>query len=59
MERVQDVYFSLHTVHKIGVLQRYAMQFFALTSELLQAIRWRRKYNSKNLKTKLRVRAQV
>ena len=32
-------------LHKIGVLQRYAMQFFVFTRELLQAIRWRSKYN--------------
>ena len=32
-------------LHKIGVLQRYAMQLFVFTSELLQAIRWRSKYN--------------
>ena len=32
-------------LHKIGVLQRYAMWFFVFTSELLQAIRWRSKYN--------------
>ena len=32
-------------LHKIGVLQRYAMQLFIFTSELLQAIRWRSKYN--------------
>ena len=31
--------------HKIGVLQRYAMQLFVFTSELLQAIRWRSKSN--------------
>ena len=32
-------------LHKIGVLQRYAMHLFVFTSELLQAIRWRSKYN--------------
>ena len=33
-------------LHKIGyVLQCYAMQLFIFTSELLQAIRWRSKYN--------------
>ena len=33
-------------LHKIGVLQRYAMQLFVFTSEFLQAIRWRSiKYN--------------
>ena len=32
-------------LHKIGVLQRYAMQLFIFTSELLQAIRWRSKYD--------------
>ena len=32
-------------LHKIGVLQRYAMQLFVFTRELLQAIRWRSKYN--------------
>ena len=32
-------------LHKIGVLQRYAMQLFVFTSEYLQAIRWRSKYN--------------
>ena len=31
--------------HKIGVSQRYAMQLFVFTSEILQAIRWRSKYN--------------
>ena len=39
-------------LHKIGVLQRYAMQLFVFTSELLQSIRWRSKYNG--LKTELR-----
>ena len=32
-------------LHKIGVLQRYAMQLFVVTSEHLQSIRWRSKYN--------------
>ena len=32
-------------LHRIGVLQRYAMQLFVFTSELYQAIRWRSKYN--------------
>ena len=32
-------------LHKIGVLQRYAKQLLVFTSELLQAIRWRSKYN--------------
>ena len=32
-------------LHKIGVLQGYAMQLSQFTSELLQAIRWRSKYN--------------
>ena len=32
-------------LHKIVVLQRYVMQLFIFTSELLQAIRWRSKYN--------------
>ena len=32
-------------LHKIGVLQHYDMQLFVFTSELLQAIRWRSKYN--------------
>ena len=32
-------------LHKIGVLQRYAMHLFVFTSELLQSIRWRSKYN--------------
>ena len=32
-------------VHKIGVLQRCAIQLFIFTKELLQAIRWRSKYN--------------
>ena len=32
-------------LHKIGVLQRYAMQLFVFTRELLQASRWRSKYN--------------
>ena len=32
-------------LHKIGVLQRYAMQLFVFTSELLQSVRWRSKYN--------------
>ena len=32
-------------LHKIGVLQRYAMQLLVFTGELLQAIRWRSKYN--------------
>ena len=32
-------------LHKIGVLQRYVMQLFLFTRELLQAIRWRSKYN--------------
>ena len=32
-------------LHKIGVLQRYAMQLFVFTSVFLQAIRWRSKYN--------------
>ena len=32
-------------LHEIGVLHRYAMQLFVLTCELLQAIRWRSKYN--------------
>ena len=32
-------------LHKIGVLQRYAMQLFVFTSEFLQAIQWRSKYN--------------
>ena len=32
-------------LHKIGVLQRCAMQLFVFTSELKQAIRWRSKYN--------------
>ena len=55
---------SNELLHNIGVLQRYAMELFIFTSELLQAIRWRSKYNgcaqnSKNLKTKLRVRAPV
>ena len=32
-------------LHKIGMLKRYAMQLSVFTSELLQAIRWRSKYN--------------
>ena len=32
-------------LHKIGVLQRYAMQLFEFTREILQANRWRSKYN--------------
>ena len=32
-------------LHKIGASQRYAMQLFVFTSEILQAIRWRSKYN--------------
>ena len=32
-------------LHKIGVSQRYAMRLFVFTSEILQAIRWRSKYN--------------
>ena len=32
-------------LHKIGVLHRYDMQLFVFTSEILQAIRWRSKYN--------------
>ena len=32
-------------LHKIGVSQRYAMHLFVFTSEILQAIRWRSKYN--------------
>ena len=32
-------------LHKIGVLQCYVMQLFVITRELLQAIRWRSKYN--------------
>ena len=32
-------------LHKKGVLQRYAMKIFIFTSELLQAVRWRSKYN--------------
>ena len=32
-------------LHKIGVLQRYAMQLFVFTRELLQSIRWLSKYN--------------
>ena len=32
-------------LHKIGVLQHYAMQVFVLRSEFLQANRWRSKYN--------------
>ena len=32
-------------LHKIGVLQRYVMQLFVFTRGLLQAIRWRSKYN--------------
>ena len=46
-------------LHKIGVLQRYVMQLFIFTSELLQAIRWRSKYNSKIPKTKLKARDPV
>ena len=32
-------------LHKIGVLQRYAMQLFVFKTELLHAIPWRSKYN--------------
>ena len=32
-------------LHIIGVFQRYAMQLFVFTSKILQAIRWRSKYN--------------
>ena len=32
-------------LHKIGVLQRYAMHLFVFTSQLLQSIRWRSRYN--------------
>ena len=32
-------------LHKIGVLQRYAMQLIVFTREILRAIRWRSKYN--------------
>ena len=32
-------------LHKIRVLQRYVMRLFIFTSELLQAIRWRSKYD--------------
>ena len=49
-------------LHKIGALQRYAMQLFVFTREVLQAIRWRSKYNGctqNNLITMLRVRDPV
>ena len=32
-------------LHKIGVLQRNAMQLFVFTRKLLLSIRWRSKYN--------------
>ena len=32
-------------LHKIGVLHRYDMQLFVFTYEILQAIRWRSKFN--------------
>ena len=32
-------------LHKIGVLQCYAMYLIVFTSEVLQEIRWRSKYN--------------
>ena len=32
-------------LHKIGLLQRYAMQLFVFTRELVQAIRWPSEYN--------------
>ena len=43
-------------LHKIGVLQRYAMQLSLFTREILQAIRWRSKYNG--CTQRLKVRAQ-
>ena len=55
-------------LHKIGVLQLYTMQLFVFTSEFLQAIRWRSKYNgctqriwkqSWGLSQRLRVRVPV
>ena len=36
---------NIEPLHKTGVLQCYDMQLFVFTRELLQAIRWRSKYN--------------